>query len=70
MTPEEVKHRQLTIVRAQAYAELFGGKPDAFFAAHQLKGAAGGPDFIDVFVYPIEMDRDEREFMQVCGNTG
>jgi hypothetical protein len=56
MTPEEAKHRQLTIVRAQAYAELFGRKPDAFFASHQLKGAANGADFIDVFVYPMEME--------------
>jgi len=56
MTPEEAKHRQLTIVRAQAYAELFGRKPDAFFASHQLKGAADGTDFIDVFVYPMEME--------------
>jgi hypothetical protein len=37
MTPEEVQYRQLTIVRAQAYAQLFGGKPDAFFAAINLR---------------------------------
>jgi hypothetical protein len=54
MTPEEAKHMQLTLVRAKAYEELFGCKPDAFFASHQLKGAAD-PGFIDVFVYPIEM---------------
>jgi hypothetical protein len=56
MTPEEAKHRQLTIVRAQAYAELFGVKPDTFFSAHQLGGTVGGTDCIDVFLYPIEME--------------
>lgn len=54
MTPEEAKHMQLTLVRAKAYEELFGCKPVAFFASHQLKGAAD-PAFIDVFVYPIEI---------------
>ena len=54
MTPEEAKHMQLTLVRAKAYGELFGCKPGAFFASHQLKGASD-PGFIDVFVYPIEM---------------
>jgi hypothetical protein len=55
MTPEEAKHMQWTAVRAQAYGRLFGVNPATFFPAHQLKGAAGGPDFIDVFIYPIEM---------------
>jgi suppressor of fused protein SUFU len=56
MTPEEAKHRQLTMVRAQAYAVLFGVKPDTFFPAHQLGGTVGGADCIDVFVYPMEME--------------
>jgi hypothetical protein len=36
MTPEEAKHRQLTVVRAQAYAELFGRNPVTFFPAHSV----------------------------------
>jgi hypothetical protein len=61
MTPEEAKHlqkhMQLTAVRAQAYASLFGDNPFAVFAAQQLKEGAGGPPLIDVFVYTIEMER-------------
>ena len=54
MTPEEAKHMQWTAVRAQAYAALFGGKPVAFFAAHQLRQEGGAP-FIDVFVYAMDV---------------
>ena len=63
-TPEALGPRPC----ADGYAELFGGKPDAFFGAHQLKGAAGGPDFIDVFVYPIEMEGVEGPICAVVTN--
>ena len=60
MTPHETKHRDCTVIRAQAYGGLFGGKPVAVFPAYKLQGQSDGPYLIDVFVYAMEMQGDAR----------
>lgn len=68
MTPEEAKHRQLTIVRAQAYAALFGDKPTTFFPSHQFRSESDGLYFIDVFVYEFNMEGDDRPIYAAVTN--
>jgi hypothetical protein len=36
MTPEDAKHRECTVFRAQAHGELFGDKPAALPSHHTL----------------------------------
>jgi hypothetical protein len=68
MTPEEAKHMQFTMIRAQAYEKLFGGKPVAFFPSHKFRGKEDGPYLIDVFVYSMEMAGDNRPIYAVVTN--
>jgi Suppressor of fused protein (SUFU) len=68
MTPELTKHRDCTVIRAQAYAGLFGDKPVTFFPAHKLQGKADGPYLIDVFVYQMEMAGDDRPIYAAVTN--
>jgi hypothetical protein len=55
MADAEATHARLTPIRARAYADLFGGKPDAVFPADQLRTGADDPFLIDVFVYSFEI---------------
>lgn len=68
MTPHETKHRDCTVVRAQAYGGLFGGKPVAVFPAYKLQGKSDGPYLIDVFVYAMEMQGDDRAIYAAVTN--
>jgi hypothetical protein len=68
MTPQETKHMECTVIRAQAYAGLFGGKPVAAFPFHKLQGKSDGPYFIDVFVYAMELQGDERAIYAAVTN--
>ena len=66
MTEAETTHMRLTKVRGRAYAELFGGKPDAVFPAHELRNGSDDPYLIDVFVYSFEIEgEDEPVFAAV-----
>lgn len=47
-------HMALTPARAAAYEELFGYKPTAFFASHELNIVEDDPIMIDVFIYQVE----------------
>ena len=60
MTPEEARHMEYTGVRAKAYGELFGDKPVAVFPSYKLRGESDGPYLIDVFVYSMNMEGDDR----------
>lgn len=53
MTESEAKHRELTVLRVQAFTDLFGTKPVAVFPHHQLTGDPAEPFPIDVFVFPF-----------------
>jgi Suppressor of fused protein (SUFU) len=68
MTPEEAKHRECTVLRAKAYGELFGDKPVAVFPAYKLRGESDGPYWIDVFVYQMEMEGDNRSIYVAVTN--
>ena len=68
MTPQETKHMQCTVIRAQAYGRLFGGKPVAAFPFHKLQGKSDGPYLIDVFVYAMEMQGDDRAIYAAVTN--
>jgi hypothetical protein len=48
-------HLRLTPIRANAYEDLFGGKPERVFPYHQF-AAADAPCLVDVFLYPLEVD--------------
>jgi Suppressor of fused protein (SUFU) len=50
------KHKALTPVRANAYAELFGCRPSTVFPAHSLFMQPDARFLIDVFVYPQETE--------------
>jgi hypothetical protein len=68
MTPEETTHRECTIIRAQAYGDLFGDKPVAVFPAYKLRVEPNDPYFIDVFVYKMEMAGDDRPIYAAVTN--
>src|SRR5580704_11674184 len=68
MTPGETKHRECTIIRAQAYGELFGDKPVAVFPAYKLRVEPNDRYFIDVFVYKMEMAGDDRPIYAAVTN--
>ena len=68
MTPEETKHMGYTAIRAKAYGELFGDKPAAFFPSHKFRGKDDGPYLIDVFVYSMEMQGDNRPIYAAVTN--
>ena len=68
MTPEEVRHRTLTGIRAPAFAELFGGKPVAVFPSIQFQGEDDGPFFIDVLVYTLEVDGEDGSVVAAVTN--
>jgi hypothetical protein len=56
ISAEEAIHRRLTAIRAPAFSELFESKVVAMFPSHQLSGEQDGPFFIDVLVYPLEVE--------------
>jgi hypothetical protein len=68
MTSEEAKHREFTVIRAQAYGALFEVKPFSFFSAYQLQGKDDGGHLIDVFVYPLEIEGEERPIYAAVTN--
>jgi hypothetical protein len=68
MTPQETKHMECTVIRARAYGELFGDKPVAAFPFHKLQGKSDGPYLIDVFVYSMEMQGDDRAIYAAVTN--
>jgi hypothetical protein len=68
MTPEETKHRECTVIRAQAYSELFGEKPVTVFPAYKLRVEPNDPYFIDVFVYKMEMAGEGRSIYAAVTN--
>src|SRR4051812_1935358 len=51
MSEQLEKHKQLTRVRAEAYAELFGCQPSTVFPQHMLLAEPDERILIDVFVY-------------------
>jgi hypothetical protein len=50
------QHKSLTVVRAEAYADLFGDPPVAAFPAHALFEKPDTRFLIDVFVYHLETE--------------
>jgi hypothetical protein len=58
-------HQCLTPIRANAYEDLFGSKPNMVFPYHQF-AAANTPCLVDVLVYPLEVkDLDGEAFAAV-----
>jgi hypothetical protein len=55
MTSAELKHRELTEPRIQAYLRLFGCNPSAIFSSPRFADE-GEPFLIDVFVFEIDPD--------------
>ena len=68
MTPEETRHRECTVIRARAYGALFGGKPVAVFPAYKFRAESDGPYWIDVFVYEMQMEGDDRPIYAAVTN--
>jgi hypothetical protein len=48
-------HQRCTAIRAQGYNQIFGVKPIAVYAFHQLRGNDDGLFLIDVFAYPLQV---------------
>jgi hypothetical protein len=61
-------HQQCTAIRAAAYGKLFGTKPFAVYAFHQLRGKDDGPFLIDVFCYPLAVEGREKAVLAVVTN--
>lgn len=68
MTPDEARHMAFTGIRAKAYGELFGDKPVAVFQSHKLRGESDGPHIIDVFVYSMNLEGDDRPIYATVTN--
>ena len=68
MAPDEARHMAFTGIRAKAYEELFGDKPVAVFQSHKLRGESDGPYLIDVFVYSMNLEGDDRPIYAAVTN--
>ena len=68
MSDATALHMKLTNVRGRAYAELFSGKPDVVFAAHQLRNGADDPFLIDVFVYSMNVEGEDGDVFAAVTN--
>lgn len=68
MTPQEAKHRQLTVVRAAAYQDLFEQKPIAAFPYHAFSDNPEEPFLIDVFVYPLDVEGETEPVVAAVTN--
>lgn len=61
-------HVQCTAIRAAAYGKLFGTKPFAVYAFHQLRGKGEGPFLIDVFCYPLAVQGRDKAVLALVTN--
>lgn len=61
-------HQQCTAIRAAAYGKLFGTRPFAVYAFHQLRGKDDGPFLIDVFCYPLRVEGRDKAVIAVVTN--
>jgi hypothetical protein len=56
MTNAMERHKACTVLRAQAYAGLFGGRPSSVFPPHALFKKPDERFLIDIFVYTLTTD--------------
>ena len=55
------RHKELTLLRAQAYENLFGCTPSSVYPPHALFKKPDEDIIVDVFVYPLETESGDIE---------
>ncbi len=68
MNEAQALHQRLTKVRGRAFEELFLGKPDLIFPAHELQSGDDDPFLIDVFCYSMNVQGEKGDVFAAVTN--